>query len=72
MGKRDTQHKLLATWQIPVPTLGNTYPAHVTGNLANICTYIGQERYPAQINGNLAHITILDDQFVEMLCTLIF
>ena len=31
-------------------------PAHVTGNLANICTHIGQERYPAQVTGNLANI----------------
>jgi hypothetical protein len=111
LGKRDTQDKLLATWQTPVPTMGNPYPPQVTGNLANICTYIGQERYPAQVTGNLAnictcigkeryqaqvtgnladictctgqeryqaqftgnlaHITILDDKFVVVLCTLI-
>ena len=37
-----THHNLLETWQIYVPTLGNTYPAKVTGNLANIFTYAGQ------------------------------
>ena len=51
-----TQHKLLATWQISVPTMGNRYPAQVSGNLANICIYNGQERYPAQVTGNLANI----------------
>jgi len=51
-----TQHKLLASWPVPVSTMGKTYPAQVTGNLANICTYTGQERYPAQFTGILASI----------------